>query len=117
MINAADGYPLGVTIKNTIRIPFRRMRQGLGLAVVSVMTLVTLSQAHGEVWNCHFEGQGIQKFKVEIDIKMEIRVESFTLRARPRCSLAALSGACGTGVQRHPCGLANEHLERVKYSG
>jgi hypothetical protein len=30
--------------------------------------------------------------------------------------LVALSGACGTGVQRHPCGLANEHLERVKYS-
>lgn len=52
------------------------MIKGFGLAVVTVMTFITPSQTHGEVWNCHFEGQGIEKYKVEIDTKLEIRVES-----------------------------------------
>jgi len=41
----------------------------------------------------------------------------FTLRARLKCPLTALSAACGTGVQRAPDALANEHCERVKYPG
>lgn len=65
-----------VSIKKTICIRLNGMIQGFGLAVVTVMTFVILSPAHGEVWNCRFKGQGIEKYKVEIDTKLEIRVES-----------------------------------------
>ena len=43
--------------------------------------------------------------------------KDFTLRACPRCPLAALSGACGSICSAAPRMPSNEHLERVKYSG
>ena len=108
MINAVQGYPPGVTIKKTIRILFSRMRQRFGLAVLSVMTLVTLSQAHGEVWHCRFEGQGTQKSKVEIEIKIEIRVESQQTEDRSKVKLFLSEDGSQTTI-------SEGYLQRISY--
>lgn len=96
-------------MKDPVAIQFNRKMQSFRITVLILMTFVTVSQAQGEIWNCHFKGKGIEKSKVEIDTKLEIRIESQKAEDRNKVKFLLSDSSNNTTV-------SEGYLQRMSYS-